>query len=86
MIIMNGKNYNIMIWIAVITILMGSFIQQSNCQGSLTTSEQNFRNQVEKLKDLGFKNGKRNKKLIDLVNILVSTDGNVYKALQRLHF
>ena len=83
---MNGKNHNIMTWIAAITIFMGSFIQQSNGQGSLTMSEQKFRTQVEKLKDLGFKNGKRNKKLVNLVNTLISTDGNVYKALQRLHF
>ena len=83
---MNSKNYKIVVWIVVITIWMSSFIQQSDGQGSLTTSDQEFRSQVEKLKDLGFKNGKKNKKLVDLVYTLVSTDGNVYKALQRFHF
>ena len=83
---MNAKNYKIVVWISIFLILMSFLVEQSDGQGSLTTSEQKYRDQVEKLKNLGFKDGKRNNKLINLVYTLVSTDGNVYKALQRLHF
>ena len=83
---MKRQQVKIVVYIAIISLVIAMLIQQSNAQGSLSTSEQKFRAQVEKLKDMGFKDGKRNKKLINLVYSLVSNDGNVYKALKQLHF
>ena len=83
---MKFQHLRILVYIAIISLLIAMLIQQSDAQGSLSTSEQSFRAQVEKLKEMGYKNGKRNKKLINLVYSLVSNDGNVYKALKQLHF
>ena len=83
---MKFQHIRILVYIAIISLLIAMLIQQSDAQGSLSTSEQSFRAQVEKLKEMGYKNGKRNKKLINLVYSLVSNDGNVYKALKQLHF
>ena len=83
---MDTKQQKIVAWIAIVCIVMIFLVEQTEGQDSMSTSEQKFRQQVEKLKDMGFKNGKRNKKLIDLVYALISTNGNVYKALERLHF
>jgi len=83
---MKIQNLKIVVYIAIISLVIAMLIQQSDAQGSLSTTEETFRAQVEKLKDMGFKDGKRNKKLINLVYSLVLNDGNVYKALKRLHF
>ena len=83
---MDTKQQKIVVLIAIVCIVMVFLVEQTEGQDSMSTSEQKFRQQVEKLKDMGFKNGKRNKKLIDLVYALISTNGNVYKALERLHF
>ena len=83
---MKIQHHKIVVYIAIISLVIAMMIQQSEAQGSLSTSEQAFRAQVEQLKDMGFKNGKRNKKLINLVYSLISNDGNVYKALEQLHF
>ena len=83
---MKFQHLRILVYIAIISLLIAMLIQQSDAQGSLSTSKQKFRAQVEKLKDMGFKDGKRNKKLINLVYFLVSNNGNVYKALEQLHF
>ena len=83
---MKIQHLKIVVYIAIISLVIAMLIKQSDAQGSLSTSEQTFRAQVEKLKDMGFKDGKRNKKLINLVYSLVSNDGNVYKALKQLHF
>ena len=84
---MNVKIFRVTVILVVIGLLMIFHGQEVDAQGRLNgSSEQKFRAQVEKLKDMGFKNGNKNKPLINLVYALVSTKGNVYKAMQQFHF
>ena len=90
---MKMQQYKIVVYIAIFSLVTAMLIQQPQAMliysegrlHTIHTLEEEFRTEVEKLKNMGFNNGEGNMKLIHLVYSLVSNDGNVEKALKHLH-